>query len=78
MDTKEKILFVLEEMGINLENADDVTPLQKYIVDSIQFITFIISLEEKFSFVFPDEFLSYDSISTLGALCQIIDDAQHQ
>ena len=78
MDTKEKIISVLEEMGIYLENIEDTTPLQEYIVDSIQFITFIISLEEKFSFVFPDEFLSYDSISTLGALCQIVEEAQHQ
>ena len=78
MGTKEKILSVFEEMGLNMENSDDSLLLQEYIVDSIQFISLIISLEEKFGFIFPDEFLTYDSISTLGTLCQIVEEIEHQ
>ncbi len=77
MDTKKAIVSVLEDMGIYLDNPTDTTPLQEYIVDSIQFITFIIGIEEKFNIVFPDEYLSYDSISSFGILCDILNEAQN-
>lgn len=76
MDIHAGIIEVLESMGIQIDAASDEIPLQEYIVDSIQFITFVVNIEEKFNIVFPDEYLLYDSISTMEILCEIIKNAQ--
>lgn len=76
MDIHYGVIEVLESMGIQIDANSDEIPLQEYIVDSIQFITFVVNIEEKFNIVFPDEYLLYDSISTMDILCEIIKNAQ--
>lgn len=73
---RKAIIEVLENMGICLDYEDESICLHDYIIDSIQFISFIVNLEEKLEFVFPDEYLLYDSIATIDILCEIIDQAK--
>ena len=76
MNYKNEVLDVLEDIGIYIEDTGETILLQDYIIDSIQFITLIVKIEEKLDFVFPDEYLLYDSISTLEMFCNIIDNAK--
>lgn len=73
MKYKNEILEVLEMMGIYIDDADSELNLQEYIMDSLQFITFIVNLEEKLEFTFPDEYLIYESIGNINILNDIIE-----
>lgn len=76
MKYRDDILEVLENMGIYIDQDEELIDLQAYIVDSIQFITFIVNLEEKLEFTFPDEYLLYESIASIDLLCEIIEQAK--
>lgn len=71
MDYIKKVCEVLDDMGLYVESSGEIN-LQEYITDSAQFITFVVKLEEKFDFVFPDEYLLYDTIASMSLLCEII------
>ena len=70
------VIEILENMGIYVDQEEESINLHEYIVDSIQFITFIVNLEERLEFTFPDEYLLYDSIATIELLCDIIEQAK--
>ena len=74
MKYREQICEVLEDMGIYIsdDEVEDFS-LQTYILDSIQFISLIVNLEDKIGFAFPDELLQYDSIGSVSNLSQIIE-----
>lgn len=61
-------------LGINEENYDEVleNDIRDYIVDSIQFVSFIISVEKKFKISLPESFLFADFSISLGVLIQHI------
>jgi acyl carrier protein len=74
-EIQETICQVLQEMGFlifdNTEEGD--MNLQNYVVDSLQFVDFIVRLEDKFHITFPDEFLDYNvllSWNGLGVMIQ--------
>lgn len=73
-EIKNKIDDVLHEMGyIIFENGsrDDIN-LQDYIADSLQFIDFIVRLEEKFGIILADEFLDYTAISSMCGFAEML------
>ena len=76
MKYREVVIEILENMGIYVDQEEESINLHEYIVDSIQFITFIVNLEERLEFTFPDEYLLYDSIATIELLCDIIEQAK--
>ena len=76
MKYRTEIIEVLESMGIYVNQEEVPINLQEYIVDSIEFITFIVNLEEKLNFTLPDEYLVYESIATIDLLCEIIEKAK--
>ena len=58
---KQIILNVLNEMGfVVLENEEDDFNLQDYIVDSLQFVEFIVGIEETIGFPLTENFLDYN------------------
>lgn len=60
MDIKEKVRECLEECGIVIH--DDGTIEQ---MESINYVTAILSLEETFDIEFPDEFLNFEIMVSL-------------
>lgn len=64
---------ILQEMGIIIENEcrDDI--LSECIEDSITFIVFLTSLEERFNINFPDEYIDYTLIESVEFLGSVID-----
>lgn len=71
---QDKVLDAIEDMGlfIKREDEEDIN-LQEYIIDSLQFISFIIELEKAFNIEFPDELLLYDNIQSLNGLSTLIE-----
>lgn len=72
MNYKDVIISVLDEMGIFIDVTEEVC-LNDYIADSIQFIQFIVALEEALGFEFPDEYLNYESMESMEKLLAIIE-----
>lgn len=66
------ILEVFAENGIILSFGGEDLSLSDYIDDSIQFMTILVQLEEKFDIEFPDEVLQIDCFSSLFGLSDII------
>lgn len=72
---REKFIQVVENMGICLLDVyehEDID-LREYVVDSIQFISLIVSVEKAFGFQFPDELLLYDNLKSFNAFVDIIE-----
>jgi acyl carrier protein len=74
MDVREKILEILDTNGIwvDADIAEDDIDLREYIVDSFQFISFIVEIEKEFNMEFPEEFLLFDKIASLNGFSNII------
>ncbi len=72
---KERFIQILENMGICILEAyeDEDVDLREYIVDSVQFISLILAVEEAFEFQFPDELLIYDNLKSLNAFVNIVE-----
>ena len=68
----EGILEVLEECGFIVQYDGTDFSLSDYIEDSIQFMTILVELEDKFGIEFPDEMLQIDYFSSLFGLADII------
>lgn len=67
MDIKERICKCLEEDGIELSNEGDLIN-----VESINFISAIVSIEQEFDIEFPDNYLLFDTMSNIGDIEQIV------
>ena len=70
MSVREKLLNILEDSGIfidkdNIENKHEID-LREYIIDSIQFISFIVEIEKELN-------LLYDNIASLNGFATIIE-----
>lgn len=68
MEKLQKIQNCLEENGIEVLNDGTLDN-----VDSISFISSIVSLEEKFNIEFPDEYLLIEKMNNINNICLIIE-----
>ena len=68
---RDAIIKELESIGIILEKEEDID-LLSLEMDSMMFISFIVSLEDRFDIQIPDEFLQVDVMSSLDNLTKII------
>lgn len=67
------IIDVLDMMGIVIgeEEFEDLD-LREYVIDSLQFITFILELEHYFSIEIPADILVYDNISSFNGFSELL------
>ena len=72
MDIINRIVSILHEEGIEAEYTGGDLDLRDYIIDSIQFISFIVEVEREFDIEIPNEILLYDSISSLHSFADLI------
>lgn len=73
---EEKLNKILHDMGFIIfedEESDDVN-LQNYIIDSIQFVDFIVRIEEEFKILLPDEFLDYSNLYSMCGFGEMLED----
>jgi acyl carrier protein len=74
-EVREKLLGILEESGlyIDRESPEEDLDLREYIVDSVQFMGFIVEIENQFDIEIPDEVLAYDNLASLNGLTSVIE-----
>jgi acyl carrier protein len=74
MNTHEKIIDVLEANGIffDRENNKDDCDMREYITDSLQFMNFIVELENELGIEFPDEVLAYDNLASFNGFTALV------
>lgn len=69
MDINEKMLEIIGELGIYVsEDAND----ERINMDSFQFISLIVRIEETFSITVGDEYLVKDRLTTFSEFCEMI------
>lgn len=75
MDEILKIKMILEDIGIEInidkKNYKDVD-LTEYIEDSMDFMEFMMGVEEEFEIDIPDECMSLEAIKSLNGFLNII------
>ena len=71
-EVKAAIIEELENLGIIIDMTEEDTDLLSMEIDSITFITFIISLEERFDIRFPDEYLTMEVLRSLNGFAILI------
>lgn len=64
----EIICSVLDEMGFVVLETEGDFDIGDYIVDSIQFISFIVKIEGKMGVSLPDDFLSLEILKSASGL----------
>ena len=76
MDFIKRIVGILRDEGIEIEYTGEDVDLSDYIIDSIQFISFIVDIENEFGIEIADDYLRYDIISSLHSLAQIVENCK--
>ena len=70
-----KIKMILEDIGIEInideKNYNDID-LTEYIEDSMDFMGFMMGVEEEFEIDIPDECMSLEAIKSLNGFLNII------
>lgn len=73
-EIREVVRRCLDTIGIFItaeESVEDLD-LRDYIEDSLQFISFIVGLENSLNVEIPDDFLQIDHIGSLNAFCEML------
>lgn len=68
----EGINSVLHEEMIFVDSVDEQTDLREYIFDSIQFVNFIVDLENYFGIQIDDGYLNYDLLQSIGIIVNAV------
>ena len=76
---REVLVEILEKMGFTIfEKDDNDFNIGDYITDSIQFIQFMIAIEQLLGTELPDDFLQFDVLtSTNGLANKLVDFCEH-
>ena len=71
---KAQLIDLLEEVGVYIVTTDDDVNVLDYNIDSISFITFVISVENHYGIEIPDEFLMIDVLLSLDGFVNLVQD----
>ena len=71
-DITEKILSILKRMDINVED-NETDFITENNIDSITFIEIILSIEEEFSILVPDEYLIMEETNTVSKIAAFVE-----
>ena len=71
-ENKEKIISALEESGVLIDGSIEEANINQYFDDSIQFMTFLVNLENIFEIEFPNELLVFENFDNINNICEMI------
>ena len=71
-DLKKGLMLLFEEVGIFIDENEDDINLGEYNIDSISFISVIVSIEELYEIEIPDEYLNYAVFSSFNGFVGMI------
>ena len=83
-EIKNIILDILDKSGIYIDPTEmnEDLDLREYILDSLQYVYFIVELEERLQIELEDEILLYDNLSSINGfvnmIINMIQDIPHQ
>lgn len=71
---RKTILDILDENGIYIdpEEMENDLDLREYLVDSLQYVYFIVELEDRLKTELPDEVLFYENLGSLNGFASMI------
>lgn len=71
-DIKAVILDTFEESGLFINDMAQIGDfsLLDFLANSLQFITIIVSLEDKLNISYPDDMLNMDRLSSFSSFCE--------
>lgn len=75
---KNLIIEVLEEVGVFVENDNSDFSLEEYIENSVQFISFLATLEERLGIIFPIERINLDNLKSVNAFSLIVEELKEK
>lgn len=75
---KNLIIEVLEEVGVFVENDNSDFSLEEYIENSVQFISFLATLEERLGIIFPIEQINLDNLKSVNAFSLIVEELKEK
>lgn len=67
-EVRKTLLSIFEELGIIIEEEEDFD-IQDYIIDSLVYMSLIVSIEQRFAIEIPDEFLLLSRMNSFNAYC---------
>ena len=75
MVKRSDIITVFQNMGIivSMDSEFEDVDLTEYILDSMQFISFITELEQELNIELPNEYLLYENIRSLNGVISLIE-----
>lgn len=66
----EKIIYdVLQETGILIDRSEEDIDLRDFFQDSVQYISFVVNLEQRLGIEIPDDMLLLDSMASFHNFC---------
>ena len=66
---RKRVIKVLNDNGVSIiPELDD----EKILLDSIEFISVIVGLEEEFNIAIPEEFLTFEALQTIEQFVNMI------
>ena len=71
---KKYIFEILDEAGIFVDLCDfeKDLDLREYIVDSLQYVYFIVELENRLGIELPDEILLYENLTSINGFANMV------
>ena len=72
-NTYNKLIKCYEENGIICDKSKEDIDIRNYDVDSIMFMSLVISIEEKFDIIIPDYLMNYDAFISAKSIAIFID-----
>lgn len=83
-EIKNTIFDILDKSGIYIDSTEinQDLDLREYLLDSLQYVCFIVELEERLSVELDDEVLIFDNLSSINGfinlIMNMIQDRSHQ
>jgi acyl carrier protein len=76
MNIQNKIIECAEKIGIVIDDKiyDEQVDLRDYIEDSLEFISFIVELENELNIEIPAEMLEFDNLSSISSFGKMLED----
>ena len=71
-EIKNKLIIILNNIDVIVDEEEVDINLIEYGIDSISFISFIIEVEKEFGISLPDEVLLIESVSSLNGFSNYI------
>lgn len=69
-----QIIQCLKNVGLFIDNKDEASDLSDFFADSLNFIMFIVELEQMFHVEIPDKYLLVENLLSIDSVNSMIDE----